>query len=185
MIDEIKQEAEKRMKKCLESLQHELARVRTGRAHPSLLDHVTVDYYGKETLLSQVASVNATDARTLLVTPWEKNMVSVIEKAIMMANLGLNPVTSGQAIRVPMPALTEQRRKELVKVVKSEAENARVAIRNVRREANQQAQTQLKQKVISEDQEKQSQVIIQKLTDKYIDDVEKMLALKEADLMEV
>lgn len=185
MTDQIKQEAEKRMIKCLESLQHELAKIRTGRAHPSLLEHVVVNYYGKDTPLSQVASVSVSDARTLLITPWEKSTMQAIEKAIMMADLGLNPITTGPAIRVPMPALTEQRRKELVKVVKNEAENARVSVRNVRRDANQQIQNELKQKLITEDDEKQGQTAIQKLTDKYIADIEKMLAQKETDLMEV
>ncbi len=185
MLNEIMNDAEKRMKKSLESLHLDFAKLRTGRAHPSLLDHIKVDYYGSEMPLSQVASVSVSDPRTLLVAPWEKQMVQVIEKAILTSDLGLNPATSGTNIRVPMPPLTEQRRKEMTKVVRSEAENAKVAIRNIRRDANQQLKELLKDKEISEDDDRRGQEKIQKVTDKYIAEVDHMLQEKEADLMEV
>jgi len=185
MIEEIRQEASSRMDKSLEALKVEMARVRTGRAHPSLLEQVTVDYYGNETPLNQVASVNAQDARTLTVTPWEKNMVPAIEKAIMNANLGLNPSSAGQVIRVPLPPLTEERRKEMIRVVRGVAENARVAIRNIRRDANGQLKDLLKDKEISEDDDRREQDNIQKLTDKFIGDVEVVLQDKEKDLLSV
>lgn len=185
MLNEIMNDAEKRMKKSLESLHLDFAKLRTGRAHPSLLDHIKVDYYGAEMPLSQVASVSVSDPRTLLVAPWEKQMVQVIEKAILTSDLGLNPATSGTNIRVPMPPLTEQRRKEMTKVVRGEAENAKVAIRNIRRDANQQLKELLKDKEISEDDERRGEEKIQKLTDKYIVEVDHMLQEKEADLMEV
>jgi ribosome recycling factor len=185
MINDIKNDAEKRMKKGVESLQHELTKVRTGRANAGLLDHVQVDYYGTITPIHQVASVTTSDSRTLLVTPWEKAMVAAVEKAILTADLGLNPATAGNAIRVPMPPLTEERRKELIKVVRHEGEQARVSIRNVRRDANTQLKELVKSKDISEDDERRAADVIQKLTDKYVADIDSVLTQKEKDLMEI
>lgn len=185
MIDDIQKRTAERMAKSIEALKHELAKIRTGRAHPSLLDHVTVSYYGNEVPLSQTANIVAEDARTLSVTPWERTMVQAIEKAIMSSDLGLNPNTMGTVIRVPMPALTEQRRKDLVKVVRHEGENAKVAIRNIRRDANNEFKAALKDKAISEDQERKGQDQIQKLTDQYIKEVDKLLEVKETDLMAI
>jgi len=185
MIDDIKSDAATRMGKSVESLSHELAKVRTGRAHPSLLDHIRVDYYGSEVPLSQVANINVEDARTLTLTPWERNMVSTIEKAIMTSDLGLNPMSAGTVIRVPMPALTEERRRDLIRVVRSEAEGAKVAIRNIRRDANQELKELVKEKVISEDDERRGQEIIQNLTDQHIKKVDEVLEEKEKDLMEI
>lgn len=185
MIDDIRKDAEQRMRKSLEALKAELAKLRTGRAHPSILDHVKVEYYGQEVPLSQVAKIVAEDARSLTVTPWEKDMVSKIEKAIMTSDLGLNPMSAGMVIRVPMPPLTEERRRDLVKVVRHEGENAKVAIRNIRRDANGALKALLKDKAISEDEERRAQDAIQKLTDKYVADVDAVLAAKEKELMEV
>ena len=185
MIEEIKQDAEARMKKSMDALHTELAKIRTGRAHPSLLDHVMVDYYGTATPIKQVANVVVEDSRTLAVTPWEKNMVQAVEKAIMTADLGLNPASAGTVIRVPMPALTEERRRDLVRVVKHEAENSRVAIRNIRRDANSDFKDLLKEKEISEDQARKAEDDIQKLTDKYIAQVDASLANKEKEMMEI
>lgn len=185
MINEIKQDSERRMKKSVESLQHEMGKIRTGRANASFLDHVQVDYYGNLSPLNQVASVTNSDARTLMVTPWEKNMVSAVEKAILNSGLGLNPSTAGNAIRVPMPALTEERRKEMVKVVRAEAEQGRVAVRTIRRDANSQLKDLVKSKDISEDDERRASDAIQKLTDKYIAEIEVVLAQKEKDLFEI
>ena len=185
MIDDIKQEAIARMVKSLDSLKQELVKLRTGRANPSLLDHVMVSYYGNETPLSQVASVGVADARTLLVTPWEKNMVGPIEKAILKSDLGLNPASAGTTIRVPLPPLTEERRRDLVKIVRHEGEGAKVAIRNIRRDANAQIKALLKDKKIAEDAERQAQDEVQKLTDRHIQEVDKALAAKEAELMEI
>ena len=185
MIEEITKDAETRMNKSVESLHTELAKIRTGRAHPSLLDHVMVDYYGSPTPIKQVANVNVEDARTLAVTPWEKNMVGAVEKAIMTADLGLNPATAGTVIRVPMPPLTEERRRDLVRIVKQEAENGRVAIRNIRRDANSDFKDLLKEKEISEDAERQAIDEMQKLTDKYIAKVDEALAAKEKEMMEI
>ncbi len=162
-----------------------MAKIRTGRANASLLDHVQVDYYGNLTPLTQVANITSSDSRTLLVTPWEKSMVSAVEKAILTANLGLNPATAGTAIRVPMPALTEERRKEMIRIVRGEAEQGRVSVRNVRRDANNQLKDLVKDKAISEDDERRASDIIQKLTDKYIAEVEDVLTEKEKDLMEI
>jgi ribosome recycling factor len=184
MINDVKQDAEKRMKKSVESLQHEMTKIRTGRANASFLDHVQVDYYGNITPLNQVASVTSSDARTLVVTPWDKSMVAAVEKAILNSDLGLNPATAGTAIRVPMPALTEERRKEMIKVVRGEAEQGRVSIRNVRRDANNQLKELVKEKKISEDDERRATELVQKLTDKYIADVDSVLADKEKDLLE-
>lgn len=185
MIEEIKQDAEARMKKSMDALHTELAKIRTGRAHPSLLDHVMVDYYGTATPIKQVANVVVEDSRTLAVTPWEKNMVQAVEKAIMTADLGLNPASAGTVIRVPMPALTEERRRDLVRVVKHEAENSRVAVRNIRRDANSDFKDLLKEKEISEDQARKAEDDIQKLTDKYIAQVDASLANKEKEMMEI
>ena len=185
MIEDINQDARQRMAKSVEALKHELAKIRTGRAHTSLLDHITVDYYGSEVPLNQVASINVEDARTLTITPWEKNMVGKVEKAILSSDLGLNPATAGTVIRVPMPPLTEERRRELVRIVRQEAENGRVAIRNIRRDANHNLKDLLKEKAISEDDEKRAQESIQKLTDKNIVDVDSLLSEKEKELMEI
>lgn len=182
MIDSIKSDAEKKMKKAVESLQHEMSKIRTGRANSGLLDHVQVDYYGNLTPINQVATVSHSDARTLLVTPFDKSMVAAVEKAILTSDLGLNPATAGASIRVPMPPLTEERRKDLIKVVRAEAEQGRVTVRNIRRDANQ----QLKElKTISEDDERRAMDIIQKMTDKYSAEIDVVLAQKEKDLMEV
>lgn len=185
MINEIKTDAESRMGKSIDSLKDEMAKVRTGRAHPSLLSHIMVDSYGSMVPLSQVANVGIEDARTLTITPWERTMVQVIEKAIMTSDLGLNPNSAGTVIRVPMPALTEERRKDLVKVVKGEAENSRVSVRNVRRDANTSLKTLQKDKDISEDDERRGQDEVQKLTDQYIKSIDEILASKEKDLMEI
>jgi ribosome recycling factor len=185
VINDIKAEAEKKMTKSLESLHSAFNKIRTGRAHPSILDSVMVNYYGQETPLKQVASVNVEDNRTLAVSPWEKNLVPVIEKAIMMADLGLNPSTSGDLIRIPMPMLTEETRRNMVKQSKADAENGRVSIRNARRDANSTMKELLKDKDISEDDERRGEEEIQKLTDRYIAEVEKMLKAKEEDLMAV
>jgi len=185
MIADVKKTAEQKMKKTLETLKGDLGKVRTGRAHAGLLDHVMVDYYGTPTPIAQIANVTLIDARTIGVSPWEKKMASVIEKAIRDAELGLNPATMGEMVRVPMPALTEDRRKELIKVVRHEGENARVAVRNVRRDANNQLKDLLKQKKAAEDEERRAQDEIQKLTDRHIADIDKLLQQKEADLMAV
>ncbi len=185
MINDIKQDAEKRMKKTVESLHHEMTKIRTGRANASLLDHVQVDYYGNLTPLSQVATVTSSDSRTLMVTPWEKSMVAAVEKAILTADLGLNPATAGSAIRVPMPALTEERRKEMIKIVRGEAEQGRVSIRNIRRDANNHLKDLVKDKAVAEDDERRANDAIQKLTDKYIAEVEVVLSNKEKDLLEI
>jgi len=185
MIDDIKSDATTRMGKSVESLTHELAKVRTGRAHPSLLDHIRVNYYGSEVPVGQVANISVEDARTLSVTPWEKTMVAVIEKAIMTSDLGLNPMSAGTVIRVPMPPLTEERRRDLIRVVRSEAEGAKVAIRNIRRDANHELKELVKEKVISEDDERRGQEIIQNLTDQHIKKVDEVLDEKEKDLMEI
>ncbi len=185
MIAELKKNTETKMKKSLEALKNDLGKVRTGRAHTGLLDHVTVDYYGTETPLTGVASVSLLDARTIGITPWEKKMVGAIEKAIRDSDLGLNPATMGDTIRVPMPALTTERRKELVKVVRGEAENTRVAVRNLRRDANHHLKEVLKDKEISEDDERRAQDDIQKLTDRHVAEIDKMLQQKEAELLAV
>ena len=185
MIADIKKTAEQKMKKSLESLKIDLAKVRTGRAHAGILDHVMVDYYGTPTAIPGVASVTLIDARTIGVTPWEKKMTHVIEKAIRDADLGLNPSTTGEIVRVPMPSLTEERRRDLTKIVKGEGENARVAMRNVRRDANTQLKDLLKKKSIAEDEERRAQEDSQKLTDRHIAEIEKTLQAKEAELMAV
>lgn len=185
MIADLKKNAESKMQKSLEALKNDLQKVRTGRAHTGLLDHVQVDYYGSPVPVNQVANITLIDARTLGVQPWEKNMVGKVEKAIRDSDLGLNPATMGDIIRVPMPALTEERRRDLTKVVKQEGEGAKVAIRNLRRDANTHLKDALKKGDIPEDDERKAQDDIQKLTDKYIAEVDKMLATKEAELMQV
>ena len=185
MIDDIQKDAERRMQKSVESLKTELTKIRTGRPHPSLLDHVSVDYYGSEVPISQVANINVEDARTLSVTPWEKPMVSVVEKAILTSDLGLNPATNGNVIRIPMPPLTEERRRDLIKVVKGEGEGAKVAIRNIRRDANSDFKSLLKDKDISEDEARGAEDAIQKLTDKYVAEVDVVLQEKEQDLLSI
>ena len=185
MIDDILKDTSNRMTKCVESLEGELARMRTGRAHPSLLEHIKVDYYGSEVPLNQVANINAEDARSLSVTPWEQTMVKAVEKAIINSDLGLNPNTAGTVIRVPVPPMTEERRKDMVRLVRGEAENARVAIRNVRRDANSDLKMLEKEKEISKDELRKSEEAVQKLTDSAIANVDKVLEKKETDLMEV
>ena len=184
-IADVKKSADQKMHKTLDTLKGDLGKIRTGRAHTGILDHIQVDYYGNPTPLNQVANVSLIDARTIGVTPWEKKMVAVIDKAIREADLGLNPATMGDTVRVPMPALTEERRRDLTKVVRGEAENARVAVRNIRRDANTGLKELLKQKAVSEDDERRAQEDIQKLTDRYISEIDKALAAKEADLMAV
>ncbi len=184
-IAEIKNSCEARMLKSLEALRADLSKVRTGRAHTGLLDHVTVDYYGSPMPINQVANVNLIDARTISVQPWEKKMVQAVEKAIRDSDLGLNPMTQGDVIRVPMPALTEERRRDLVKVIRHEGEAAKVAVRNLRRDANQQVKDLVKAKEASEDDERRAQDEIQKATDRHIADVDKMIAQKEAEIMAV
>ena len=185
MIADVKKTAEAKMKKSLEALKNDLAKVRTGRAHTGILDHVMVDYYGTPTPIPQVANVTLLDARTIVVTPWEKKLAPAIEKAIRDSDLGLNPGSMGETVRVPMPALTEERRKDLIKVVHKEAENARVAVRNVRRDAIHQLKDLLKQKKVAEDDERRAQDDVQKLTDRYIGEIDKALQAKEADLMAI
>jgi len=182
MIADIRKSTEEKMKKSLETLKADLGKVRTGRAHTGLLDHITVDYYGAQTPLTGVASVSLLDARTLSVSPWEKKLVGAIEKAIRDSGLGLNPATVGDIVRVPMPALTAERRRDLVKVVHKEAESGRVAVRNVRRDANNQLKDLLKQKKVAEDEERKAQEEVQKLTDRYIAEIDKALAAKEIEL---
>ena len=185
MIADIKKNSEQKMQKSLEALKADLGKVRTGRAHTGLLDHVMVDYYGNPTLVNQVANITLIDARTIGVQPWEKNMISKVEKAIRDADLGLNPSTNGDQIRVPMPMLTEERRRDLIKVIKSEGEDAKIAVRNIRRDANNHLKDALKKKEIAEDEERRAQDEIQKLTDRYVAEIDKALAAKEADLMAV
>jgi len=185
MIDDIKKDATERMQKCVVALKNELKKLRTGRAHPSLLEHIRVEYYGNDVPLNQVANVALEDARTITVTPWEKTMVQAIEKAIMKSDLGLMPATAGTVIRVPMPPLTEERRRDLAKVVRGEAENARVAVRNVRRDVNGDLKDLLKEKMVSQDEDRRAQEDVQKLTDKYVAEIDQVLAEKEKELMQV
>ena len=185
MIADIKKNTESKMQKSLEALKNDLAKIRTGRAHTGLLDHIQVEYYGSMVPLANVANVTLVDARTIGVQPWEKPMVAKVEKAIRDSDLGLNPATQGELIRVPMPALTEERRKELTKVVKHEGENAKIAVRNLRRDANAHLKDGVKAKDISEDDERRAQDDIQKLTDRYVAEIDKMLAQKESELMAV
>ncbi len=185
MLNDIKKDAESRMGKSIDSLKSELAKIRTGRAHPSLLEHITLEYYGSEVPLNQVANISAEDARTLSVVPFDKSMVQKVEKAIMTSDLGLNPATSGVNIRVPLPALTEQRRTELVKVVHSEGEQAKVAIRNIRRDANNQLKDFLKEKELSEDDVRRGETTVQQLTDQFVAQVDALVGAKERELMEI
>jgi ribosome recycling factor len=185
MIADIKKNVEQKMIKSLESLKADFGKVRTGRAHTGILDHVTVEYYGSPTLVSQVANITLIDARTIGVQPWEKNMISPVEKAIRDADLGLNPSTNGDLIRVPMPMLTEERRRDLIKVVRNEAENAKVALRNVRRDANEHLKKLLKDKEVGEDDERRAQDDVQKLTDRFVSEIDKALQVKETDLLAV
>ncbi|WP_207061747.1 ribosome recycling factor [Motiliproteus sp. SC1-56] len=185
MINDIKQDAEERMQKSVQAAVENFKKIRTGRAHPSILDAVRVSYYGSDVPISQVANINVEDARTLSVVPWERPMVPEVEKAIMKSDLGLNPSTAGNVIRVPMPALTEETRKGYIKQARSEAENARVAVRNIRRDANNDIKELLKEKEITEDDQRRGEDAIQKLTDKYIADIEAHLQTKETDLMEI
>ena len=185
MIDDIKKDASGRMDKSVESLSQELTKIRTGRAHTSLLDHITVEYYGSEVPLNQVANINVEDSRTLTVSPWEKNMVQPIEKAIMTSDLGLNPATAGTIIRVPLPPLTEERRKDMIRLVRQEAEGGRVAVRNIRRDAISDIKDLLKEKMIGEDDERRGEGDIQAITDKHIAAIDDMLAQKETELMEI
>ena len=185
MLDEIKKDASNRMSKSVASLTQELTKIRTGRAHTSLLDHITVEYYGSQVPLNQVSNVGIEDSRTLIVTPWEKDMVQAIEKAIMSSDLGLNPASAGTVIRVPLPALTEERRKDMIRVVRSEAEGGRIAIRNIRRDALHDVKELLKEKMIGEDDERRAEGEIQTITDKHVAEVDKVLADKESELMEI
>jgi ribosome recycling factor len=184
-IADVKKNTDLRMHKSIDTLKADLAKVRTGRAHAGILDHIQVDYYGTPTALTQVANVTLIDARTIGVQPWEKKMVAVIEKAIRESDLGLNPATQGDMIRVPTPALTEERRKEMVKLVKHEAENAKIAIRNIRRDANEGLKKLLKDKAVSEDDERRAQDDVQKLTDKFVMEVDKLVAEKEKEVLTV
>jgi ribosome recycling factor len=184
-VDDVRKSAEQRMHKSIEALKADLSKVRTGRAHTGLLDHVVVDYYGTPTPIPQIGSVSLLDARTLAVTPWEKKLLSNVEKAIRDSDLGLNPASDGERVRVPMPALTEERRRDLIKVVRHEAENARVAVRNIRRDANTHLKDMLKKKEVPEDQERKAQDEVQKLTDRFIGEIDKILQQKETDLLAV
>lgn len=184
MIEDIKKDADVRMGKSVDSLRTELTKIRTGRAHTSLLDHISVEYYGSPVPLNQVANLGVEDARTLLVTPWEKDMVAVVEKAILNSDLGLNPATAGSAIRVPLPPLTEERRKDMIRIVRSEAENGRIAIRNIRRDALSDFKELLKDKEIGEDDERRAAENIQTMTNKHVAAVDSVLAEKETELME-
>ena len=185
MLDEIKKDAGERMVKSVASLNQDLTKIRTGRAHTSLLDHITVEYYGSQVPLNQVSNVNVEDSRTLTITPWEKEMVQVIEKAIMNSDLGLNPQSAGTVIRVPLPALTEERRTDMIRVVRNEAEGGRIAVRNIRRDAIHDVKDLLKEKMIGEDDEHRAEDEIQAITDKYIAQIDKLLADKESELMEI
>lgn len=185
MIDDIYKDARSRMKKTVETVRHELARLRTGRASTALLEHISVDYYGTATPLDQVATVSVADARTITVNPWEKRMVPVIEKAILESDLGLNPVTAGEVIRIPLPALTEERRREITKVVRAEGENGKVAIRNIRRDALHHIKELLKEKEISQDDDKRAGDRIQELTDKFVAEIDVVVSEKEQEVMEI
>jgi ribosome recycling factor len=185
MLEDLKKDAAQRMGKCVQTFQSDIKKMRTGRAHPSLLEHLKVDYYGTDTPLQQIASINVEDGRTLVVSPWEKTMVQPIEKAIHKSDLGLTPMTAGTVIRIPMPPLTEERRREFTKVVRADAENARVAVRNVRRDVMSDIKELLKEKEISQDDERRAEVEVQKLTDKYVGEIDQLLAVKEKEIMQV
>ena len=185
MLDEVKNDARERMTKCVQSFQADLRKLRTGRAHPSLIEHLKVDYYGSDVPLQQVASIAVEDGRTLVISPWEKAVVQAIEKAIFKSDLGLTPMTAGTVIRIPMPPLTEERRREITKVLKADAENARVAVRNVRRDVMNDVKEMLKEKLISQDDERRAEGDIQKLTDKHVAEIEQLLSAKEKEVMQV
>ena len=185
MLEDLKKDARERMAKCVSNFQTDLKKLRTGRAHPSLVEHLKVDYYGSEVPLQQVANIAVEDGRTLVVSPWEKQMVQAIEKAIHKSDLGLNPMTAGTVIRIPMPALTEERRKDITKVLRQDAEGARVAVRNVRRDVMSDIKDLLKEKLISQDDEKRAETEIQKLTDQNVADIEKHLTAKEKEVMQI
>lgn len=185
MIEDIKKDAKVRMQKSVEALVHELAKIRTGRAHPSLLDHVLVPYYGNEVPVNQAASVSVEDARTLVVVPWEKSLVAPVDKAIRSSDLGLNPSVAGNVIRVPLPPLTEERRRDMIRIVRQEAENARVAVRNVRRDAIQDLKALVKEKMVSEDEERRAEDAVQKLTDEHVGKVDQLLEEKEQELLAI
>lgn len=185
MLDDIKKDASNRMDKSVRALRQELTKLRTGRAHTSLLDHITIEYYGSEVPLNQVANINIEDARTLTVSPWEKSMVQAVEKAILNSDLGLNPASAGMVIRVPLPPLTEERRKDMIRLVRHDAESGRIAVRNIRRDALGDIKDLLKEKLISEDEEHHGHSEIQAITDRHIGDIDKILAEKESELMEI
>jgi ribosome recycling factor len=185
MLEDLKKDARERMAKCVQNFQADLKKLRTGRAHPSLIEHLRVDYYGSEVPLQQVASISVEDGRTLVVSPWEKTMVQPIEKAIHKSDLGLNPMTAGTIIRIPMPPLTEERRRDITKLLRHDAENARVAVRNVRRDVMNDIKELLKEKLVSQDDERRAEAEVQKLTDKHVADVDQLLAAKEKEVMQV
>jgi ribosome recycling factor len=185
MLEDLKKDARERMAKCVQNFQSDLKKLRTGRAHPSLIEHLRVDYYGSEVPLQQVASISVEDGRTLVVSPWEKSVVQAIEKAIHKSDLGLNPMTAGTIIRIPMPPLTEERRRDITKLLRHDAENARVAVRNVRRDVMNDIKELLKEKLVSQDDERRAEAEVQKLTDKYVADVDQLLAAKEKEVMQV
>ena len=185
MLDDLKKDAQARMTKCVQTFQGDLKKLRTGRAHPSLIEHLKVDYYGSEVPLQQVASISVEEGRTLVVSPWEKSVVQAIEKAIHKSDLGLNPLTAGTVIRITMPPLTEERRRDITKVVRHDAENARVAVRNVRRDVMADIKEMLKEKLLSQDDERRADTEIQKLTDKHVADIDQVLAAKEKEIMQV
>jgi ribosome recycling factor len=185
MLDDIKKDARERMNKCVQTFQSELKKLRTGRAHTSLIEHLKIDYYGSEVPLQQVASIAVEEGRTLVVSPWEKSVVQAVEKAIFKSDLGLTPMTAGTVIRIPMPPLTEERRREITKVLRHDAENARVAVRNVRRDVMTDIKDMLKEKLVSQDDERRAETEIQKLTDKHVADIDQLLAAKEKEIMQV
>jgi ribosome recycling factor len=185
MLDDLKKDAQARMTKCVQTFAADLKKLRTGRAHPSLIEHLKVDYYGSEVPLQQIASINVEEGRTLVVSPWEKSVVQAIEKAIHKSDLGLNPLTAGTVIRIPMPPLTEERRRDITKVVRHDAENARVAVRNVRRDVMADIKEMLKEKLVSQDDERRAESEVQKLTDKYVAEIDQLLAGKEKEIMQV
>jgi ribosome recycling factor len=185
MLEDLKKDAQTRMTKCVQTFQADVKKLRTGRAHPSLIEHLKVDYYGSEVPLQQVASINVEEGRTLVISPWEKTVVQAIEKAIHKSDLGLNPLTAGTIIRIPMPPLTEERRRDITKVVRHDAENARVAVRNVRRDVMADIKEMLKEKLVSQDDERRAEVEVQKLTDKYVAEIDQLLAAKEKEIMQV
>jgi ribosome recycling factor len=185
MLEETKKDAQARMAKCVQNFQGDMKKLRTGRAHPSLIEHLKVDYYGSEVPLQQIASISVEEGRTLVVSPWEKAMVQAVEKAIHKSDLGLNPLTAGAVIRIPMPPLTEERRRDLTKVVRHDAENARVAVRNVRRDVMADIKEMLKEKMVSQDDERRGEADVQKLTDKHVAEIDQLLAAKEKEIMQV